>query len=209
MALALPHSRTEFMNEVQSELGTAERGVPTAVECYQCGKCTAGCPVAYEMDIPPHQVMRAVQLGMRDAVLASHTIWICAACETCSTRCPQDADPAGVMDALRRIAYAEGVKSPEGDVPLFHRIFLGTVRQFGRVFEAGMIGLYNVFSGHYTKDLVLAPKMLLKGKIGLLPSMHGDRKVLKDLFAADKEYRADKKRRAEVTRQAAAKVEGN
>ena len=207
MALTLPHSRTEFMNEVQSELGASDayttRGVPTASECYQCGKCTAGCPVAYEMDIPPHQMMRAVQLGMRDAALSSRTIWICAACDTCSARCPQDADPAGVIDALRRIAYAEGVKSPERDVPLFHRLFLGAVSQFGRIFEAGMIGLYNVFSGHYTKDLLLAPKMLLKGKLGLLPTRHGDRKVLKAIFAADEKHRSEARRRA------AAKVEGN
>ena len=184
MALTLPYGRSEFMNEVQRELGASKRGVPTASECYQCGKCTAGCPVAYEMDIPPHQVMRAVQLGLRDAALSSRTIWICAACETCSTRCPQDADPAGVIDALRRIAYAQDIKSPERDVPLFHRLFLGTVKQFGRVFEVGMIGLYNVFSGHYTKDLPLAPKMFLKGKLGLLPPMHGDRQALKAIFDA-------------------------
>jgi hypothetical protein len=113
------------------------------------------------------------------------------------------------MDALRRIAFANDIKSPEPDVPLFHRLFLGTVRQFGRVFEAGMIGLYNVFSGHYTKDLALAPKMLLKGKLGLVPSMHGDRKVLKDIFAADAEHRAEAKRRADERRRLAAKVEGN
>ena len=204
MALTLPYNRAEFMNEVQRELGTAERGVPTARECYQCGKCTAGCPVAYEMDIPPHQIMRAVQLGMRDAALSSHTIWVCAACETCSARCPQDADPAGVMDALRRIAFAEGVKSPEPDVPLFHRLFLGTVQQFGRVFEAGMIGLYNVFSGHYTKDLGLAPTMLLKGKLGLLPSVHGNRKKMKTLFAADAKHRAEARRRAASRRETSA-----
>ena len=135
MALRLPYgreasgSRSSLLAEVQGELGTAERGVPTASECYQCGKCTAGCPVAYEMDIPPHQMMRAVQLGMRDAALSSRSIWVCAACDTCSARCPQDADPAGVMDALRRISFAEGVKSPEPEVPLFHRLFLGTVQR--------------------------------------------------------------------------------
>jgi heterodisulfide reductase subunit C len=194
MSWILPYARSDFMNEVQREMGTAAglqstKKVPTAAECYQCGKCTAGCPVAYEMDYPPHQVMRAVQLGMRDAVLSSHTIWICAACETCSERCPQEADPAGVMDALRRIAFSSGIKSAEPDVPLFHRIFLGTVRQFGRVFEAGMIGLYNVFSGHYTKDLVLAPIMLLKGKLNLLPGMHGDRQALKEIFKAEQQVR--------------------
>jgi hypothetical protein len=94
------------------------------------------------------------------------------------------------MDALRRIAYAAGVKSPEGDVPLFHRIFLGSVRQFGRVFEAGMIGLYNLRSGHYLKDVFMAPKMLLKGKLSLLPSRHRKRKELKEMFAKAKELEA-------------------
>jgi hypothetical protein len=113
------------------------------------------------------------------------------------------------MDALRRISFATeskrfgGVKSPEPDVPLFHRLFLGTVRQFGRVFEAGMIGLYNIFSGHFTKDLTLAPMMLLKGKLGLLPSRHGNRKVMRELFAADARQRAEAKRRA------VEKAEGN
>ena len=162
-------------------------GAPRVTSCYQCGKCTAGCPVAYTMDYPPNQIIRGVQLGMRDVVLSSRTIWLCAACETCSTRCPQEVDPAAVMDALRRIAYAEGIRSPEQDVPLFHRIFLGTVRQFGRVFEAGMIGLYNVFSGHLTKDVAMAPAMLVKGKLALLPSMNGNSRKVKEMFAKAKE----------------------
>jgi heterodisulfide reductase subunit C len=139
------------------------------------------------MDYPPHQIMRGVQLGLSDVVLSSRTIWLCAACETCSTRCPQDVDPAGTMDALRRIAYAQGIKSPEQDVPLFHRIFLESVRLFGRIFEAGMIGFYNVFSGHYTKDLIMAPTMLLKGKISLLPSRPKEGKELRKIFAKVKE----------------------
>jgi heterodisulfide reductase subunit C2 len=120
-------------------------------------------------------------------VLSSRTIWLCAACETCSTRCPQEVDPAAVMDALRRIAYAEGIRSPERDVPLFHRIFLGSVRQFGRVFEAGMIASYNLLSGHLVKDLVIAPKMLLKGKLGLLPSRDPKVRGMRELFARARE----------------------
>jgi hypothetical protein len=91
------------------------------------------------------------------------------------------------MDALRRIAYAEGIRSPERDVPLFHGIFLGSVRQFGRIFEAAMIGLYNVLSGHYTKDVVMAPKMLLKGKLSLLPPRAKNGKELRRIFAKTRE----------------------
>ena len=179
--LPLTESQTAFLRLVEQKCGH------NVALCYQCGKCSAGCPIAFEMDYPPHQIMRSVQFGMRDLVLSSRTIWLCAACETCSTRCPQEVDPAGVMDALRRIAYAEGVRSPEHDVPLFHRIFLGSVKQFGRVFEAGMIAAYNLLSGHLVKDLLIAPKMLLKGKLGLLPPRNREVRGMKELFARARE----------------------
>lgn len=151
--------------------------------CYQCAKCTAGCPMAYEMDYPPHQIIRAVQLGMRDLVLSSRTIWLCAACETCSTRCPQDVDPAGVMDTLRRISYAERTATFEQDVPLFHRLFLTSVKHWGRVFEVALIGFYNLFSGHLLKDMALAPGMLLKGKLRLLPPRGARNPRLRQMLA--------------------------
>jgi heterodisulfide reductase subunit C len=91
------------------------------------------------------------------------------------------------MDALRRIAYAEGIKSPEREVPLFHRIFLESVRLFGRIFEVAMMGFYNVFSGHLTKDVIMAPEMLLKGKLSLLPPRAKDGKELREMFARVKE----------------------
>ena len=183
MSWSLPPSEShmEFLRQVE------DASSQKLSECYQCGKCTAGCPVAFAMDYPPNQIMRGVQLGMRDVVLSSRTIWLCAACETCTTRCPQEVEPATVMDALRRIAYAEGIKSPEQDVPLFHRIFLESVRQFGKIFEVAMMGFYNLFSGHYTKDVVMAPKMLLKGKLSLLPPRAKDGAKMKRMFAKVKE----------------------
>ena len=58
------------------------------LDCYQCGKCSAGCPAAEFMDLTPRQVMRAVQLGQAELALRSSTIWLCASCQTCSARCP-------------------------------------------------------------------------------------------------------------------------
>jgi hypothetical protein len=75
------------------------------------------------------------------------------------------------------------MKSPERDVPLFHRVFLGNIRQFGRVFDVGMLGLYNLLSGHLAKDLRLAPKMFLKGKLRLLPPRNKHIQGVKELFA--------------------------
>jgi heterodisulfide reductase subunit C len=72
--------------------------------CYQCGKCTAGCPAAEAMDVAPHLVIRCLQMGQPERALASETIWNCAACLTCAARCPKDVDLARIMEALRVVA---------------------------------------------------------------------------------------------------------
>ena len=69
--------------------------------CYQCGKCSAGCPMVSLMDLLPNQIIRLVQLGQIGDVLNSKTIWLCASCFTCTARCPKDVDLAKVMEALR------------------------------------------------------------------------------------------------------------
>lgn len=74
--------------------------------CYQCGKCSAGCPMISSMDILPNQVIRMVQFGNKE-VLSSKTIWVCATCYTCSIRCPKGIDLAKIMEALRIIALRE------------------------------------------------------------------------------------------------------
>src|SRR5512135_2508892 len=83
---------------------------------FQCQKCSAGCPVVSEMDYTPNQVMQMVSLGMNERLLGCKTIWICASCYTCSTRCPNQIDIAGVMDWLRQTALRENVVLSEKDV---------------------------------------------------------------------------------------------
>ena len=72
--------------------------------CYQCGKCAAGCPVAFAMDVLPSQVIRLAQLGLIEEILETETIWLCAACQTCYTRCPKGVDLSRIMEALRELA---------------------------------------------------------------------------------------------------------
>jgi heterodisulfide reductase subunit C len=69
--------------------------------CYQCGKCSAGCPMSSAMDILPNQVMRLVQLGLEEDIAASKAVWLCASCLTCTARCPKGVDLSRVMEAIR------------------------------------------------------------------------------------------------------------
>jgi len=71
--------------------------------CYQCGKCSAGCIAVSEMDILPNQVIRFVQLGLKDELLKSNAYWVCASCLTCNARCPKGIKIAEIMEAVRQI----------------------------------------------------------------------------------------------------------
>jgi heterodisulfide reductase subunit C len=135
--------------------------------CYQCGKCTAGCPIAYTMEIPPHEIIRLVQLGREEEALASHTIWLCASCETCTSRCPKNIDVAAVMDALRVLAFRQGRTEAEKEITLFHKLFLQVVRRFGRVNDLHLMGKYNLLTLNPLKDWRLGQKLFSKGKLRL------------------------------------------
>lgn len=143
--------------------------------CYQCLACSSGCPVAFAMDYPPNQIIRMVQLGLKDRVLTSSTIWLCASCETCATRCPNDIDIVRVMDILREIALREGRKQ-ETDLPLFHSIFLDGIKRGGKIHELSLILRYTLASGDIFRlkkllnDMILGLNMFLKGKLVVLPS---------------------------------------
>ncbi len=150
-------------------------------ECYQCGKCSAGCPIAADMDVPPNQVIRLLQLGLVDEALKLKTIWLCASCETCTTRCPREVDLAAVMDALRNLALREGVRSPERVVPFFNRIFLSLVKRYGRIYEMELIGMFNTGTFNFFMDVMKAPKLFFKGRLKLWPSFTG-RKTANTVF---------------------------
>jgi len=136
--------------------------------CYQCVKCSSGCPVAEHMDLLPNQVMRAIQFN-DERVLEVNTPWICAACVTCTTRCPQGIDVAGVMDTLRIEARRRGIKPPVREVELFTQVFLRIVGALGRLYEAGLMAAMNVLTMQPLKDMDMGVPMILKGKIRLLP----------------------------------------
>ena len=138
-------------------------------KCYQCGKCTAGCPALEEMDLAPSQVMRAAQAGLRDLVLDSRAIWCCAGCQTCAARCPKGLDLCHVMKALTSLAYAEGRTKAAPEIAAFHQSFMDTVGVLGRNYELGMIGLLKLRTRKFFDDLALGMKLFAKGKLNLFP----------------------------------------
>lgn len=156
------------------------------IECYQCGKCTAGCPVADRMDLRPSVIMRMLQSGDEkemEEILRSLSIWLCLTCETCYSRCPMELDIPKVMDYLRQRSLAEGkVHRGARDIVTFHKSFLNTVENNGRLHEMGLVLDYKMHSGNLFQDVMLAPEMFSKGKLHILPERIKDRKGLSRLF---------------------------
>ena len=76
--------------------------------CYQCGKCSAGCPMVEEMDLLPNQVILLVKLG-DESVVEAKSPWVCAQCYQCGVRCPRDVDIAKIMEAIRLIKLRKNV----------------------------------------------------------------------------------------------------
>ncbi|MEE8442712.1 MAG: 4Fe-4S dicluster domain-containing protein [Dehalococcoidia bacterium] len=100
--------------------------------CYQCKRCTAGCPVADVMDIRPHQIVRLARLGASDRLLRSEAIWTCVGCYTCSARCPQGVPITDLIHSLKGLAIKRGIPSKRAVVPAFLKAFEATVNRHGR-----------------------------------------------------------------------------
>ena len=161
MKISLDEHSRDFSTRISEMIGQNING------CYQCGKCTAGCPVAYTMEFAPHEIIRLVQLGRAKEALASHTIWLCASCETCTSRCPKNIDVASFMDALRHLAFRQGQTGAEKDVTLFHKLFLQVIGRFGRVQDLHLMGRYNLLTWNPLRDWRVGRKLLAKGKLKL------------------------------------------
>lgn len=163
MTGALIEIDPRFLKEVEKLAGT-----PVSA-CFHCMKCTNGCPVTYAMDYPPNKIMHMIQLGMRNKVLRTRTIWICASCETCTTRCPNDIDVAGVMDALRQLSMQAKIVA-EPQVANFHRAFIEAIKSSGRVSELEMMGRYKLKTHDLFSDVRLGWELFKRGRLKLLPN---------------------------------------
>ena len=159
-------------------------------ECYQCGKCTAGCPRGLVMDMGPTRLIRMVQLGQAEAAMRSQAVWQCVSCETCTTRCPKNVDCAAIMDALRNESYRRDLTNEKQlPVMLFQKAFLDNIRRNGRLNEIELIVQYKMSGFAATrspsllfKDATLGPKLNARKKLHLIGEKVRDRGVVRRIF---------------------------
>lgn len=172
----------DFMDEVY-----ALPGGDKVKDCIQCGTCSGSCPASYNMHKTPRQIFSMIRAGMRDEVLASDTIWMCASCYTCPVRCPKEIKIADVFYAMKRIAIQEGM-ARKSKAAILSRSFANLVNRYGRNSEVRLMAAYFLradFWGWISK-LPIAMKLLAKGRLPLgVKKIKGIRQVRKLIKAAE------------------------
>jgi heterodisulfide reductase subunit C len=126
--------------------------------------------MSQEMAFKPHDIMRLIASGQEDRLFEGDSIWLCLTCETCTARCPNECDPARVIDFVREKALIRDPKKAPRAIRAFHKAFIKQIRSHGRVFEMGLIADYKLSGGPMFQDVTSAPGMLARGKLALLPS---------------------------------------
>ena len=174
------HHADTFKSTVEEATGV------TVSHCYQCGKCTAGCPLNEEMDIMPNQLLRMLQAempGYEEKILRSLSIWLCLACDTCYSRCPQEVLLSKVMDYLRQESIRQNKVNPKAkDILSFHKAFLNSVKMNGKLHEVGLTIDYKLRSLNLMQDVLLAPSMATKGKLAVFPHQVQNTKEIAKIF---------------------------
>lgn len=169
----------ETGEELASEIAAA--GEVPLEDCYQCGKCSGGCPMAASMDIMPRQLVHYMQLGQMEDVLRSRSIWLCVSCHTCVERCPHNIDIPFLMERCRQEAAKRGMCAvPE--VRKFNTIFLENVKVFGKSQEAVLEGVYNTTTGRLMQDMGHVPHMLTQELVRPEVNTVKDRKAVRELM---------------------------
>lgn len=154
-------------------------------KCYQCKRCTSGCPVAPYTAMHPATIMRAVQLGQPDMIFDDKFLWLCTGCETCTTRCPQGIDVAAVIDELKIIGRSEGRIPADAPFANMVRLNFDSIRRWGRLFEVELLMRDKMTRpSSLFDDVGVGLKMLRKGKLGLLPARGADRAAVDRMVKA-------------------------
>ena len=184
-------SHTAILTEKDNLAFNIEKDIDViSRKCYQCGKCSAGCPVADEMDLPPSMVMRLLQTEIPEndeKLLRSYSIWLCVTCEMCFGRCPMEIDIPSLMDYLRQKSRSKKMVNPRArNIIAFHKSFLNSIKHTGRLFELGLTLDYKRRSMTLMQDLALAPRMISRGKLHFFPEIIKGKKHIGKIFRKTK-----------------------
>lgn len=176
----VPETRDTAFRDLILKTPVGEK-IPT---CMQCGICAGSCPVSHEMDYTPRQLVRMVQLGLKHQVLNSNTIWICTTCFSCSVRCPRGIRPTELMETLKPIAIAEGIKNKNSK---FDSIFSDVIKKSGRASEFLLISKYSLSEPGMIKQAPFGLSLMSRGKLPLMPDKMEDARELDAIFKTEKE----------------------
>ena len=142
------------------------------LDCIQCGVCAGSCHARFAMDYSPMQVLKMAHLGLKQEVLTSSTIWICASCYTCASRCPRGLNIPAIMSGFKNMAMKNNVPAPIKLKPKFHKAFTEIVGKYGRMHEPELkMKLTNKTNlSELMSNAGLAMRMFRKGKLKLQPT---------------------------------------
>ncbi|MEI6205711.1 MAG: 4Fe-4S dicluster domain-containing protein [Desulfuromonadales bacterium] len=183
MIISQETMQLDMVRMVEELSGTSVR------RCFQCGKCSAGCPMATFMEHPPNRIVRLLQLGQWKRIVEGRSIWYCASCETCSTRCPNKVHLASIMDALRKLSWDYEGTSKESYVQLANKLFIENIRTYGRQYEMRLAAVFNLKSGKLLKDFMLGPKLFSKGKLKIFHQKNKNMAEVEKIFSRIEEMR--------------------
>ncbi len=161
------------------------RGGENVLDCIQCGVCAGSCPAAWAMDYTPIQIIKMIHLGMKDVIFSSSTIWICAMCNTCVTRCPRGIELPQLMSTLKNIALTENIQAPVEIKPKFHKSFAEIIKRRGRMHEPDLFMQITKKTDIKTMmhNVLLGWLLLRKGKLKLVASEVKKKDELLAIFA--------------------------
>jgi heterodisulfide reductase subunit C len=125
--------------------------------------------MAGQMDLKTSQVMHSIRLNREDVVLNCRAIWLCVGCETCSARCPQQVEPADVMNAARILALRNGIKPSIREVGIYYNAFVTSMWLNGKIHDISVVAATALLTGNIIHEIPLVLKLLVRGRVKLPP----------------------------------------
>jgi heterodisulfide reductase subunit C len=172
----MANAKPDIVIEQEMQLGFLDEiySIPAGEkikDCIQCGTCTGSCPVSFVMDHAPRKLWAMIRAGMRNEVLSSNTIWLCASCYSCTVRCPQEIRITDVMYALKQLSIKDKKFASDVTAPEFAKSFVAIINRYGRNHEPELLTRYFLKTNPFgmLKNAMLGLKLIQHGRFPFLP----------------------------------------